>query len=346
MIYPLLTAHFTDMSVVLRTGLSFFNIDSSYDFLFSIGMEPFVELSFTPTLFKTGNGTIMNYRANISPPNVTQWSNLMVQFAQHLIDRYGADVVQKLIFEVWNEYNCGFLDSPTPRETYFEIYSATALALKSVNKKLMVGGPTTCMGADIELFIQFCRDHNLPLDFVSTHVYPTDPNVTDGNFELLVNSTYTTVESSPAAGTPVFFSEFNDGLFGDPPLHDFPYAASFFVRHMARLDAALPPSAVPLLSWWTFSDVFEEAGMPAEEFDKPSNTGWGLLSASGIPKPIYRAFQLLHQAGTERHRVTSRNAPHPDSDVLVRGAKKKKKKKNVCKFLNKAQRLLAMRMAT
>jgi xylan 1,4-beta-xylosidase len=59
-------------------------------------------------------------------------------------------------------------------------------------------------------------------------------------------------------------------------------------------------AVVPFVSWWTFSDIFEEEGMPPQEFDKPTWTGWGLLSASGIPKPVYRAFQLLHQAGDAR----------------------------------------------
>lgn len=115
---------------VLRTGTSFFNIDASFDYIFSIGMAPYVELSFTPTLFKTTNATLMNYRANISPPLLANWTSLIAEFAAHLEDRYGAQVVRSLFFEVWNEYNCGFLDSPTPRETYYDLYAATALALR------------------------------------------------------------------------------------------------------------------------------------------------------------------------------------------------------------------------
>lgn len=322
-----------DMSVALSTGISFYNIDASFDYIFSLGMSPLVELSFTPTLYKTTNGTIFNYQANISPPKLANWTNLISLFAQHLLERYGSGVVHSLFFEVWNEYNCGFLvccclmlscfvflllkkDSQTPEESYFELYKATFQALKSMDPKLAVGGPVTCMGL-IDPFISYLAEHpEVSVDFISTHVYPTDPNVTDGEIRFLINNTVKTVEMSKLS-VPVFFTEFNDGLFNNPPMHDFPYAASYFVKQMSRIDATLPLGGVPLMSWWTFTDVFEEDGMPAQEFDKPTSTGWGLLSSSGIEKPVYRAFQLLHQAGNTRHAVTAQGSIHPDSELLV-----------------------------
>ena len=55
--------------------------------------------------------------------------------------------------------------------------------------------------------------------------------------------------------------------------------------------------------------VFEEAGIPPAEF---TNT-YGLMSLGGIPKPGWRAFQLLHQhAGASRHPVTvTEHTPDP-----------------------------------
>ena len=50
-------------------------------------------------------------------------------------------------------------------------------------------------------------------------------------------------------------------------------------------------------SYWTFSDIFEEGGMPC----KPFHGGFGLLNLQGIPKASYRAFQLLHKLGEEMY---------------------------------------------
>ncbi len=49
-------------------------------------------------------------------------------------------------------------------------------------------------------------------------------------------------------------------------------------------------------SFWTFSDIFEENYFPS----RPFHGGFGLLNLHGIPKPTYRAFELLHALGTEQ----------------------------------------------
>src|SRR4030081_3861467 len=46
---------------------SFFNADRIVDFLLSIGMRPFVELSFMPAALASGNATIFSYRGNVTP---------------------------------------------------------------------------------------------------------------------------------------------------------------------------------------------------------------------------------------------------------------------------------------
>ena len=48
-------------------------------------------------------------------------------------------------------------------------------------------------------------------------------------------------------------------------------------------------------SFWTFTDIFEENYMAATAFQG----GFGLLTLQGVPKPSFRAFELLHRLGTE-----------------------------------------------
>jgi xylan 1,4-beta-xylosidase len=49
-------------------------------------------------------------------------------------------------------------------------------------------------------------------------------------------------------------------------------------------------------SFWTFSDIFEESYFPSVPF----HGGFGLMTLHAIPKPAYRAFELLHRLGHER----------------------------------------------
>src|SRR5437870_13260457 len=47
---------------------SFFNADQIFDFLISIGMRPFVELSFMPSTLASGRKTVFHYKSNVTPP--------------------------------------------------------------------------------------------------------------------------------------------------------------------------------------------------------------------------------------------------------------------------------------
>src|SRR5947208_6180848 len=89
-----------------RLIYSFFNADRILDFLLSIGMKPFVELSFMPTALASGPETIFSYKANVSPPaDYPQWAVLIRRLAAHWVQRYGAEEVRRWPFEVWNEPN-------------------------------------------------------------------------------------------------------------------------------------------------------------------------------------------------------------------------------------------------
>ena len=61
-----------------------------------------------------------------------------------------------------------------------------------------------------------------------------------------------------------------------------------------------------MMSFWTFSDVFEEAG----PIPKPFIGDFGLRAKGGINKPAYYAFQLLHELGSQR-------LTNPATDVLA-----------------------------
>jgi xylan 1,4-beta-xylosidase len=58
---------------------------------------------------------------------------------------------------------------------------------------------------------------------------------------------------------------------------------------------------VDMMSYWTFSDVFEEQGVVKEPF----YGGYGLMAARGIPKPAFNAFALLHKLGDRQYAISS-----------------------------------------
>jgi xylan 1,4-beta-xylosidase len=291
-----------DMGTLVDEGdtffYSFFNADQIFDFLLSIGMKPFVELSFMPTALSSGDQTVFHYQANVSPPrDYAQWAVLIRDIVRHWVERYGLGEVRQWFFEVWNEPNLTAFGSGKQSD-YFELYRYTAEAIKGVDKMLKVGGPATADNAWIDDFLAFCKTNDLPADFVSTHHYPTDAfgkpgddtetQLADSKRSILREETREVRRK--AGDLPVYYTEWCTSSNPRDPMHDDPYAASFIVKTI--LEAR---DLVQGYSYWTFSDIFEENYFPSVPFQG----GFGLLNIHGIAKPSYRAFQLLHELGTQ-----------------------------------------------
>lgn len=278
---------------------SFFNADSVFDFLLSIGMKPFVELSFMPRALSSGGTTVFNYQANVTPPrDYQEWAALVGKLVSHWVGRYGVGEVREWFFEVWNEPNLKEFWTGTQGD-YFNLYRHTARAIKSVDANLRVGGPATAKNEWIEEFLDFCERNNLPADFVTTHHYPTDAFGEEGDDTetQLAKSRRSVLREQAqdarrrARGLPLYYTEWNASSNPRDPLHDEPYAAAFVAKTIMEANGL-----VEGYSFWTFTDIFEENYFPSVPF----HGGFGLMNLHGIPKPTYRAYQLLHALGTEQ----------------------------------------------
>jgi len=301
---------------------SFFNADQVVDFLLSVGMRPFVELSFMPEALASGYKTVFHYKGNITPPkDYKQWATLMNRLARHWVERYGVEEVREWFFEVWHAPNLPAFWKGTQAD-YFKLYRHTVEAIKSVDPALKVGGPATAKNEWIEEFLEFCEKKKLPVDFVSTHHYPTDAlgNEGDDTETQLATSRRAVLREQAqdtfrrARGTPVFYTEWNASSNPRDARHDEPYAAAFVAKTILEANGL-----VEGYSFWTFTDIFEENYFPSVPF----HGGFGLLTLHGVPKPAYRAFELLHRLGTEQllvdgiHETVSVWAVRQETSVTV-----------------------------
>lgn len=290
---------------------SFFNADRIFDFLVSIGMKPLVELSFMPTALQSGGDTVFFYKANVTPPrDYAKWADLIGRLVKHWLDRYGIDEVRSWYFEVWNEPNLDAFWKGSQAD-YFRLYQYTANAIKNVDAQFRVGGPASADDAWVPEFLGFCETNKLPVDFVSTHHYPTDAlgkpgddtetQLSDAPRDVLIQRVR---KMRQAVGDrKLCYTEWCSSSNPFFDLHDQPYAAAFLLKNM--LDVA---DLVHCYSWWTFSDIFEENYFSSVPF----HGSFGLQTIHGIAKPTYRAMQLLHGVGNERLPV---DGTHPTVDA-------------------------------
>jgi xylan 1,4-beta-xylosidase len=310
-------------------------VDDLYDRMLALGVRPFVELSFNPIDPLPKNWTGWSWwRANASPPlDNAKWAALVDHFARHCIARYGIDEVRQWYFEVWNEPSLKDFFYGGTRAQYFELYKTTALALKNVDSQLRVGGPATSnfrpnlpRGTKIaavdheptpedeetlnwqpvwvEDFLAFCHSNNVPVDFISTHPYPRHPyymeNLATGQKVRVLGSVDATkhdltllrkmVDDSPYPNAQIQLTEWSSSPNSRDFTHDCLPAATFIAK--ANLDSS---GLVNGLSYWTFTDVFEELGAGNTIF----YGGFGLVNYQGIVKPAFHAYQFLNALGNE-----------------------------------------------
>jgi xylan 1,4-beta-xylosidase len=290
---------------------NFSYIDQIYDGLLENHVRPFVELSFMPRkLAAQLSEHAFWYKPLVSPPkDMNRWSDLVSHFAQHLVDRYDIREVSNWYFEVWNEPNIDFWVGDPKEQTYYRLYDATARAIKGVNGRLRVGGPATAQAAWVDRFIQHTVDNDVPVDFVSTHVYANDSSEdVFGTHEQIprtemvcraARKVHDQVQASSRPSLPLIWSEYNASYKNEPEVTDAPFMGPWLADTIRQCDGL-----VSMLAYWAFSDVFEEQGVVKQPF----YGGYGLIAEGGVPKPSFNAFKLLHQLGNQRVAVDSKSA--------------------------------------
>ena len=295
-----------------RPVYNFSYIDQIYDGLLANGVRPFVEISFMPKKLAARQDVHpFWYKQIVAPPkDYAKWDDLIRHFGQHLVERYGIDEVSQWYFEVWNEPNIDFWSGDPKQTTYFELYDHTAKTLKAVGPRLRVGGPSTAAADWVPAFLNHVHQRNIPVDFVSTHGYADDTveNLFHSQKELgasvpvdipldqricaAIKKVHDEIANSTSPNLPLMWTEWNVPSFGD----EFKARDTVYVGAALADDIRQCDGLVNMMSYWTFSDVFEENG-PVQE---PFYGGFGLVAAGGIRKPSYNAFALLHQLGEER----------------------------------------------
>jgi xylan 1,4-beta-xylosidase len=289
-----------------RDGRAIYNwqyIDVLFDALLRLGLKPFVELTFMPADLASGPETIFWWHGNITPPkSYDRWSELVANLVRHFRERYGHEEVKSWYFEVWNEPDIKPFFTADLAE-YLKLYEATARAVKSVSTDYRVGGPASASPYRFEeALLAHCLAHDVPLDFISTHAYGVKEGFVDetGFKGTVLDADPAAVRSrmlhsreliakSPRPGLELHFTEWSSSYTPTDPIHDTYHQAAFILDKIKGAQEALSS-----MSYWVFSDIFEENGPRMTPF----HGGFGLLNYQSIKKPAYFSYQWAARLGS------------------------------------------------
>ena len=143
----------------------------------------------------------------------------------------------------------------------------------------------------------------VPVDFITTHTYGVDGGFLDedGKDDIklspnpgsIVNDVLRVrkqVGESTMPGLPIYFTEWSTSYNPRDPVHDSYVSAAFVLDKLKKSEGS-----VQSMSYWTYTDLFEEAGPPPASF----HGGFGLINREGIRKAVFFAYKYLNELGTQ-----------------------------------------------
>lgn len=285
----------------VRVEYNYTYIDRIFDKYIELGIRPFLELGFMPEKLASGEQTIFYWKGNTTPPkSYEKWCDMVVSLLRHLRSRYGEEVLDWEI-EVWNEPNLPGFWYKADMQEYFRLFKETFTAIKAYDSRFKVGGPAICGVNDVvwlREFLSFCKESGITPDFVTRHHYTVEIPERIGHYDYSalqdrderINSLQISRDIIDSfdefVGLPMHITEFSTSYTPFGVIHDTNLNAAYIADQLSCLG-----DMNESYSYWTFSDVFEEQGVPFTLF----HGGFGLVAAGCIPKPTFWTFSFYKQ---------------------------------------------------
>ena len=194
-------AHTCDISAIFPDFDADENDPRNYDFVFTDHDLDSIRRAGTEVFFRLGQ-TIEHgpKKYGVLPPkDYSKWARICEHVIRHYNEGWGwgtdnayttvniawSNQFNIVYWEIWNEPDLDPADVGLPKNprcwggtvtNFFQLFETTAKHLKGKFPELKIGGPAICGNFDWgRRFLGYCRDHDVPLDFFSWHVYATEP---------------------------------------------------------------------------------------------------------------------------------------------------------------------------
>ncbi|WP_294898826.1 GH39 family glycosyl hydrolase [uncultured Eubacterium sp.] len=293
-------------------------IDMVYDFLMELHIKPYTELGFMPRMLASRQQFAnWQHRPNVSfPRSLKNWSRLVENFLQHLIQRYGETEVMSWKFNMWTSADLGMKGGywHESMENFFLFYRVTYNAVKNVRESLKFGGPDFSLPNGLnwyQAFFDYCRQYELRPDFLTVHLYAGDFDNTD----QMKRNRYLSENTEPSyhgfARIYQNFFDFLELVNQDPTFRRYPIVVSdwnntyhpkdyardtcFMSAFIAYTAQILLGTQVKMLGFRSLCDVNEDFFPENRLF----SGGPGLMDIHGMKKASYYAFAQLNQLGRQ-----------------------------------------------
>jgi hypothetical protein len=280
-------------------------LDASVDLIRKTGATPLMNIDFKPKLLYP----VIDQKI-VDPSSYEQWEQLIYEMVRHYQQR-GSNIQY---WEVANEPDigenggCPYLFTP---ENYARYYQHTVAAIRRADPTAKVGGPALANSRSpiLPALLDFADTSKVPLDFVSWHIYNSDPS----RVRATIDYVHDLLKKHPSLHPETILNEWNMALRDPPKDPQFQpcyivetayqmkeggldYSCYYHIRdYQIDFDSFakfMSPRGVALMArWWNRSTQWD-----------------GLFDYSGKIRPSYYAFKLLSRLTGDRLKLESTGA--------------------------------------
>lgn len=244
---------------------------------------------------------------HVNPPtDPARWAAVCVGVIRHYNEGWAGGFHHGIRYwEIWNEPDVRPQMWTGTDAQFFELFATTAKAIKQRFPDVAVGGPGvggtgTFTGGEfrptpfLAQFLAYCRDHQVPLDFLSWHRYTSRPR----EFGEHARAIRQLLDAHGFQRTESHLNEWNYLPDDDwrPMLKDGQgKPREDWYRRMHGPEGAAFTAASLLL--------FQDQPLDAANYYTGEIQGFGLFDFQGTPKKTFHAFRAFHELTTTPHRL-------------------------------------------
>lgn len=298
--------------------LCFTCIDLVIDFLLSINLKPFMELSFMPKKLASDPERTMFFIDSVIslPKSMQKWTFIIHQLIKHFISRYGKKEVESWPFFLWNEPDLIKMFGFKNRNDFFDFYKETYKTIKNISPYICFGSSPvfadTIAGSNnwLDTFIDFCKVNDCFPDFINMHFYPMNLSGKDvttisrkvhGDMKKYlvymesenalkenIQCIRKRMKENDWETDKLYLIGWNSSISHNELLNDTVYKAAYIAKNILE-----NYDTIESFGYWQISDFTEEVKIKNQLYQG----GQGFFTYNGIKKSHYYVFQILNKLG-------------------------------------------------
>src|SRR5215469_9537825 len=318
-------------------------LDGIFDTYRTQHMRPYVEIGFMPEALSIKPEPYRHHWSptakyneiytgwSYPPKDYDKWSELVFQWVQHCVARYGRSEVENWFWETWNEPNIGYWQGK--REEFYRLHDCTVAAVRRALPTARVGGPDSAGGGTefLRRFLEHCAHGTnpatgqigTPVDFISFHAKGS-PVFTNGHVRMGIRNQLRDMDS--AFKIIASFPEFKDKpiVIGESD----PEGCAACQGEQLGYRNGTMYSSYTAASFARAYELAERRGVNLEgaltwafEFEnQPPFAGFRAVASAGIDLPVLNVFRMFSKMSGSRVAVESDAAASVD-DMLRAGVR-------------------------